>query len=187
MRAKAGIIESVVDNAATADTEPVITDPPQPAKRSQAVMRTPAATVIAIFLLAVGITPVAWTVPGLLVLYVIPAVLLYGVLRLRTTATPDGLFVRRLFTREHLPWPALHGFVANNKGRLAAVTTTGATVNLPAVRGRHLPVLSLLSGGRVPDPTGLTTTAPETGTAPATGSAEQDQDHDAAGGSQHES
>lgn len=180
MRARraTGIIRTVVDNAATAQTEPEITDPPQPPKARRAVMRTPGSTIIAIFLLTVGMTPVAWTAPGMLVLYLIPAALLYLVLRVRTTVTPDGLFVRKPFSSAHLTWTGLRGFATDNRGKLAAVTTDDTRITLPAVRGRHLPVLSLLSGGRLADPTGLTT-----GNATAA-SPEQDQDHDATGSGQ---
>lgn len=190
-----GTIGTVVDNAATAPTEPGITDPPQPPKKKRAVMRTPGSTIIVIFLLAVGMTPFAWTAPGMLVLYLIPVVWLYWVLRVRTTVTPDGIFVRKLFTRAHLTWPELRGFATDKRGALTAVSTEDTRIRLPAVRGRHLPVLSLLSGGRLPDPTGLTTdSAAESADASAAdstaeetpGSPEQDQDHDTGGGSQHE-
>lgn len=175
-----GIIGTVVDNAATAPTEPGITDPPQPPKKKRAVMRTPGSTIIVIFLLAVGMTPFAWTAPGMLVLYLIPAALLYWVLRVRTTVTPDGIFVRKPFSTARLTWSGLRGFATDKRGRLTAVTTDDTRISLPAVRGRHLPVLALLSGGRLPDPTGLTTDDT------AARSPEQDQDHDAASGGQHE-
>lgn len=189
-----GIIGTVVDNAATAPTEPGITDPPQPPKKKRAVMRTPGSTIIVIFLLAVGMTPFAWTAPGMLVLYLIPVGWLYWVLRVRTTVTPDGIFVRKLFSGEHLPWSGLRGFATDKRGGLTAVTTEDTRIRLPAVRGRHLPVLSLLSGGRLPDPTGLTTdsTAKSAGESAdsaaeaTTGSPEQDQDHNTGGGSQHQ-
>jgi|GEM_PF-2216904 len=176
-----GIIGTVVDSAATAHSDSGITDPPQPAKRKQAVMRTPGSAIIAIFLLLVGMTPAAWTLPGMLVLYVIPAALLYVVLRLRTTVTPDAVHVRRLFTQHRLPWGELRGLLVNNRGTVSAVTTDGTNVKLPSVRGKHLPVMSLISDGRLPDPTGLTA---EDATSH---SAEQDQDHDAAGRGQHQS
>ena len=158
VRSGAGIIGSVAEEAAREHVEPDITDPPQPRKAKRAVIRTPpGAALVAIFLLTFGMTPIAWTVPGLLVLYVIPAALLYWVLRLRTTATPEGLDVRALFERRQLAWDELRGLSIGKRGRISAVTTDGTTVALPAVRSHNLPALSLISGGRLPDPSGLTT------------------------------
>lgn len=155
-RRPTGIIECVAEEVAHERAEPRVTDPAQPRKAKHAVMRIPGAAVVAIFLLTFGMTPIAWTVPGLLVLYVIPAVLLYWVLRVRTTATPEGLHVRDLLRSHRLSWDDVRGLSVSNRGKVSAVTADGATVGLPAVRSRNLPALSLISGGRVPDPTGLT-------------------------------
>lgn len=155
-RARTGIIECVAEEVVDEHVKPAVTDPPQPRKAKRAVLRIPGAAVVAIFLLTFGMTPIAWTVPGLLVLYVIPAALLYWVLRVRTTATPEGLDVRDLFSGRRLSWEEVRGLSVSKRGKISAVTTDGTTVALPAVRSHNLPALSLISGGRLPDPTGLT-------------------------------
>lgn len=137
--------------------EPALAEPAQPPKTKRSVIRIPGTTIPVIVLLAIGMTPIAWTVPGMLALYVLPAALLYWVLRVRTTATPDGLTVRRLLGKHHLSWSELRGLSVSKRGKIAAVTTDDVSVTLPAVRSRHLPMLSLISAGRLPDPTGLTT------------------------------
>ena len=128
----------------------------QPAKAKRAVFRIPGAAILAIGLFTFGLTPVAWTVPGMLALYAIPVALLYWVLRVRTTATPEGLTVRTLFGRGEVSWSDLKGVTVTNKGKVYAVTTAGAEMLLPTVRSNNIPALSLISDGRLPDPTGLT-------------------------------
>jgi hypothetical protein len=70
-----------------------------------------------------------------------------------------------------------------NKAKVRAVLKDDTQIALPTVRTRHLPVLSIVSAGRLEDPTGLTTAdcGPETGTAPDDASS---QDRESRGGSQ---
>ncbi|HVV09865.1 PH domain-containing protein [Amycolatopsis sp.] len=134
--------------AETAETQPV--------KRRKAVFRIPLIALIAIFGAMVCMAPAAFAdVPGLWAMYVIPLGLIVFVIRTRTVATPEGLAIRTMFGHRELPWEALKGFSISKRAKVQAVLADESRVPLPTVRARHLPVLSLVSNGRVPDPTGL--------------------------------
>nr|WP_221219715.1 PH domain-containing protein [Prauserella isguenensis] len=100
------------------------------------------------------ITPVAFTVPGLQLLYLIPVAVVAWVVRVRTVATPEGLSARTLTTSRSIPWDDLAGLSVTEKAAIRAALPDGTTVPLPYVRLHHVPVLSLLSDGRIPDPSG---------------------------------
>ncbi|WP_235022719.1 PH domain-containing protein [Amycolatopsis alkalitolerans] len=136
---------------------PEVTDPPQPAKRRKATFRVPLIALLAIFGLMVCLAPTAFAeVPGLWALYAIPLALIVFVVRTKTVATPQGLDVRTVFGHRELPWDALKGLSITKRAKVRAVLADDSTIPLPSVRTRHLPVLALVSGGRVKDPTGLT-------------------------------
>ncbi|WP_236794308.1 PH domain-containing protein [Amycolatopsis sp. GM8] len=141
------------------------TDPELPVKRRKATFRVPLIGLLAIFGLMICLAPTAFAdVPGLWALYVIPLGLILFVVRTRTVATPHGLAVRTMFGHRELPWEALKGLSLTKRAKVRAVLTDDSTIPLPSVRTRHLPVLALVSGGRLEDPTGLVDdliTAPE--------------------------
>lgn len=124
-----------------------------PQKPSRLLFRIPGTAHLAILLLLVCETPVAFAAPGLLAIYLIPVALAVWVWRTRTVATAEGLVVRRLFTKKELPWSSLRGLRLAKRGQVSAETLDGAVVPLPAVRIRHLSALSLISDGRIDDPT----------------------------------
>jgi hypothetical protein len=101
---------------------------------------------------AVCMTPVAVTVPGMLVLYLLPVGATYLVLRTRTTVTSDALVIRSALRTTRVPWPEVTALRLGTRSRLSAVLSSGAELPLPAVRVRDLPLLALVSGGRLPDP-----------------------------------
>ncbi|WP_240519314.1 PH domain-containing protein [Amycolatopsis antarctica] len=127
----------------------------EPAGR-RAVFRIPGTAMIAVAVLLVCVTPAAFAAPGLQALYLVPIVAAVYVARVRTTADSDGLRVRTLLGGRALPWSELKGLSLGERGNVRAVTESGEDVALPTVRVRHLPVLSLVSDGRLADPTGLT-------------------------------
>ncbi|MFC4000577.1 PH domain-containing protein [Prauserella oleivorans] len=122
-----------------------------------AVFRIPATALLSVIILLFCVTPAAFALPGLQVLYLIPIGVTVWVIRTRTTATAEGLTVRTVFTTRTLPWSALKGLAITPKSKVQAVLSDGGKVALPAVRTRHLPVLSLVSGGRIADPSGVLT------------------------------
>jgi hypothetical protein len=116
------------------------------------VFRIPATALLAAGLIAICVTPVAWLAPGLQALYVLPLAYAYWVVRNRTTVTEESLVARGLFGSTTLKWDEVKSIRLVQKGWLKAVRTDDTEVTLPAVRFMHLPALSLVSGGRVPDP-----------------------------------
>ncbi|MDX8030766.1 PH domain-containing protein [Lentzea sp. BCCO 10_0856] len=117
------------------------------------VFRIPATALLAAGLIAICVTPVAWVAPGLQALYVLPLGYAYWILRNRTTVTEDTLVARGVFGSTTLKWSEVKSIRLVRKGWLKAVKEDDTEVTLPAVRFMHLPALSLVSGGRVPDPT----------------------------------
>lgn len=137
---------------------------------------------LAVLVIVIGVTPAAFALNGLQALFLIPIAIAVYIVRVRTTASADGLSVRTMVGRRDLRWDELKGMSLTGRGNVRAVTTAGEEVRLPSVRTRHLPVLSLISGGRLPDPSGLTDdltsdeAAGETESAPETGTAAADAD-----------
>ncbi|GHH45771.1 PH domain-containing protein [Lentzea cavernae] len=117
------------------------------------VFRIPATALLAAALIVICVTPVAWVAPGLQALYVLPLGYAYWVLRNRTTVTEEEIVARGAFGTTTLKWDDVKSIRLVQKGWLRAVKKDGSEVTLPAVRFMHLPALSLVSGGRVPDPT----------------------------------
>jgi PH (Pleckstrin Homology) domain-containing protein len=123
----------------------------------KAIFRVPGIALLAVAFLMVCLIPTAFAdVPGLWVLYVIPLWLIVFVVRTRTVATAKGLSVRTMVGRRELPWEALKGLAITERAKVRAVLADDSQVPLPSVRTRHLPVISLVSDGRITDPTGLT-------------------------------
>ncbi|MFD9703637.1 PH domain-containing protein [Lentzea sp. NPDC059081] len=117
------------------------------------VFRIPATALLAAGLIAICVTPVAWVAPGLQALYVLPLGYAYWVVRNRTTVTEDEIVARGAFGTTTLQWSEVKYIRLIQKGWLRAVKEDASEVTLPAVRFMHLPALSAVSGGRVPDPT----------------------------------
>ncbi|WP_436501843.1 PH domain-containing protein [Actinokineospora sp. HUAS TT18] len=120
---------------------------------SRLVFRIPGVAILAALLLAVCATPVVFAGPVFALLLVIPVAIIVWVIRVRTTADADGLVVRRLFGRVALPWDSLKGLRLTKRAGVRAVRSDDTEVGLPSVRVRHLPALSLVSRGRLDDPT----------------------------------
>ncbi|EWC64427.1 Low molecular weight protein antigen 6 [Actinokineospora spheciospongiae] len=127
------------------------------------VFRVPGIAVLAALLLAICATPVAAAAPYLLWIYLIPVALIVWVLRVRTVADTEGLVANTLTGSRRVPWRLLRGLRLTGKAGVTAVLDDGTEVALPQVRVRHLPALSFISGGLVPDPTER---APEPGADP---------------------
>ncbi|HEX8871071.1 MAG TPA: PH domain-containing protein [Lentzea sp.] len=117
------------------------------------VFRIPATALLAAGLIAICVTPVAWAIPGLQALYVIPLGYAWWVVRNRTTVTEEELVARGVFGTTTVKWDEVKSIRLVQKGWLKAVKSDDSEVTLPAVRFMHLPALSVVSGGRVPDPT----------------------------------
>ncbi|MFI5609672.1 PH domain-containing protein [Amycolatopsis sp. NPDC051903] len=122
----------------------------------KAVFKIPSTAYMAIALLTVCVTPIALgEINGLQWLYIFPVALFVFVLRTRTVATRAGLEVRTVFGKRDLPWSALKGLAITDRSRVRAVLGDDTQITLPTVRTRHLPVLSLVSEGKIKDPSGV--------------------------------
>jgi len=115
-------------------------------------LRPPLTGLIAVWGLAVCVTPVAFGVPGLQVLYLGPLAVAVWLLRTRTVAGPETIVTRRVLGTRSVAWSELEGLRVDERSRVWAVLRGGEKVRLPAVRARDLPVLSSASRGRLPDP-----------------------------------
>ncbi|WP_342669946.1 PH domain-containing protein [Amycolatopsis jejuensis] len=139
----------------------------------RAVFRIPTTAYLAIGLLTICVTPVALgEIGGFQWLYVFPLALLVFVARTRTVATREGLQVRTVFGKRDLPWSSLKGLAITGKARVRAVLGDDTQISLPTVRTRHLPVLALVSEGKIQDPSGVLSDEELTGQASASESGE---------------
>jgi hypothetical protein len=120
---------------------------------SRLVFRIPGVAVLGALLIAVAATPIVAVGHWLFVIYLIPLAAIAFILRTRTTADAEGLVVRTVFTSRTLPWSGLKGLRLTKHSGVRAVLPDDREVALPSVRTRHLPALSLISGGRLDDPT----------------------------------
>jgi PH (Pleckstrin Homology) domain-containing protein len=128
---------------------------------SRLVFRIPSTAVLGALLFAITATPFAWAAPGLFVVYVVPVFAIAWILRVRTTADGERLVARTLFGRRVLPWADVRALKVSERSWVRAVDEAGKELPLPNVRTRHLPALSLISGGRLDDPTEAPAEAPE--------------------------
>ena len=119
------------------------------------VFRIPGVALVGVFFAFASGSVVALAGPKLLLLlYLIPIGIGIWVLRTRTVVEAEQIRVRRMLTTRRLDWSDLAGLRVRERKWVRAVLTDGDEVALPCVKPRHLPVLALLSGGRLPDPTG---------------------------------
>jgi hypothetical protein len=77
-----------------------------------------------------------------------------------------------MFGRRVVPWSDIRAFRVSERSWVRAVVEDGKELPLPTVRTRHLPALSLISGGRLEDPTEAP--LPEPVSVPAAESREED-------------
>jgi len=105
---------------------------------------------VAVF--AACLVPLSSPTPWLLVVLVVPLVLALGVLRTGVDVDDRGLTARSLVGERTVPWEQVAGLRVGGRAELWLVTTAGTEVRLPTLRARDLPVLSRLSGGRIPAP-----------------------------------
>jgi hypothetical protein len=120
---------------------------------SRLVFRIPSTAVLGALLFAITATPFAWAAPGFSAVYVIPVAAIVWVMRVRTTADGEKLVARTFFGRRVLPWSDVRALKVSERSWVRAVDEAGKELPLPYVRTRHLPALSLISGGRLDDPT----------------------------------
>lgn len=114
--------------------------------------RLPLTALLGVFGLIVCMTPVAFGAPGLQVLYLVPLILAFWVVRTRTVVGPEKLVAYRVWSSQQIRWTDLAGLRVDDQSRVWAVLHGGMEVGLPALRARHIPLLAAVSGGRLPAP-----------------------------------
>ncbi|HEX4221686.1 MAG TPA: PH domain-containing protein [Pseudonocardiaceae bacterium] len=118
------------------------------------VFRIPGVALVGVLFALASMSVLALAGPKLLLLtYLIPIGVGVWVMRTRTVVQADQIRVRRLLTARRIDWAELTGLRVRERKWVRAVLANGAEVTLPCVKPRHLPVLALLSGGRLADPT----------------------------------
>jgi hypothetical protein len=113
--------------------------------------RRPLTALIGVFGLIVCMTPVAFGIPGLQVLYLVPLGVAIWLVRTRTVVGPDTMVAHRVVGSQRVSWSDLQGLWIDDRSRVWAVLRSGEEVRLPAVRARDLPLLAAASCGRLPD------------------------------------
>ncbi|MGH3974988.1 MAG: PH domain-containing protein [Pseudonocardiaceae bacterium] len=119
---------------------------------STVTFRRPLTALIGVFGLAVCVTPVAFGVPGLQVLYLVPVGVAIWLVRARTVVGPETVVTHRVLGSRRAIWSDLRGLRMDERSRVWAVLHGGEEILLPAVRARDLPLLAAASGGRLADP-----------------------------------
>lgn len=114
--------------------------------------RPPLTGLIAVWGVAVCVTPVAFGVPGLQVLYLVPLAAAVWLLRTRTVAGPEKVVAHRVMGTRSVAWSEMKGVRVDERSRVWAVLHGDDEVRLPVVHARDLPALASASGGRLPDP-----------------------------------
>jgi hypothetical protein len=115
------------------------------------VFRASPLTVLFAVALLVCATPVALTVPGMAVLYLLPIGLVVWVLRVRTTVDDTAIVARGALRTRRVAWADVTSLRLRTRSRISVVLSGGAEIPLPAVHTRDLPLLAKASGGRLPD------------------------------------
>jgi hypothetical protein len=118
------------------------------------VFRIPGVALVGVLFAFASGSVVALAGPELLLLvYLIPIAMGIWILRTRTVVDAEAIRVRRTLHGRRIDWSDLAGLRVRERKWVRAVLADGEQVTLPCVKPRHLPVLALLSGGRLADPT----------------------------------
>ncbi|GAA4619574.1 PH domain-containing protein [Saccharopolyspora hordei] len=136
-----------------ADEAPASSQPEQPPLPKSLTFRITPVSLLAVVAVLVCATPLAWgAYPWGLLVYLVPLGLAWWILRTRTTVSPERIAVRTALGSNRFDWDQVASLRLDEKRWLKAVLSSGQEVTLPAVRVRDLPRLSVMSGGRLPNP-----------------------------------
>lgn len=107
----------------------------------------------AVFFLFLGLAALVFVWPSWTqILFVIPVLVSAAVVRYRTVADRDKVTSRTLLSSRTVPWTEIDGLRFNRSSWARARLTDGSELTLPAVTFATLPLLTQVSGGRVPNP-----------------------------------
>ncbi len=107
----------------------------------------------AVFFLFLGLAALVFVWPSWTqILFVIPVLVSAAVVRYRTVADREKVTSRTLLSSRTVPWSEIDGLRFNRSSWARARLTDGSELTLPAVTFATLPLLTQVSGGRVPNP-----------------------------------
>ena len=101
---------------------------------------------------ALGLLAVVLAVPWTAALLVIPVIASAMIVRLRTVADGHTVTARTLLGSRTVDWDDIKGLRFAKSSWARAELTSGGELRLPAVTFAMLPLLTEVSGGRVPNP-----------------------------------
>jgi PH (Pleckstrin Homology) domain-containing protein len=104
---------------------------------------------LVVLFLLICVTPAAFLMLPLLVLYALPLGVLLWIWRSGTDVDADGITVRAIAGSRRVSWNDIAGLSPTGRGDLRAVLADGRLLRLPQARLRHLTVIAAASGGRV--------------------------------------
>jgi hypothetical protein len=102
----------------------------------------------ALGLLTLVLTNPTWGTP----LLILPIALSYAIVRYRTIADHDTVTARSLLSSRSVAWSEIEGLRFDRSSWAVAHLHDGSDLRLPAVTFATLPLLTEVSGGRVPNP-----------------------------------
>jgi len=101
---------------------------------------------------ALGLLAVVFAVPWTSPLLVIPVLTSAMIVRFRTVADAEGVTARTLLDSRTVGWADIKGLQFEKGSWARAELTSGEHMRLPAVTFATLPLMTEISGGRVPNP-----------------------------------
>jgi hypothetical protein len=117
------------------------------------VIRIPRLALLGVAMLAFGAAFPAFGWPAVLGwLMLAPLAALWWVLRVRTTASEQGITARGVFSSRTLAWEDINGVRFPKRGFARATLTDGSEAKLPAVSYDRLADLADASHGHIPNP-----------------------------------
>ncbi|WAC56053.1 PH domain-containing protein [Gordonia sp. SL306] len=133
-------------SAASSDSTPPEVELPQTFRIQRiAYFAVPMMFIVTVILAGASLVWLGWTL-------VLPVLLGWWIVRIRTVVTEDGLKAVHTFSTREIAWNELDGLQFPRWSSVRAVLVNGARVRLPAITFADLPRLSAASRGRIPDP-----------------------------------
>nr|WP_237421638.1 PH domain-containing protein [Gordonia sp. SID5947] len=110
-----------------------------------AYFAVPMMFIVTVILAGASLVWLGWTL-------ILPVLLGWWIVRIRTVVTEDGLKAVHTFSTREIAWNELDGLQFPRWSSVRAVLVNGARVRLPAITFADLPRLAAASRGRIPDP-----------------------------------
>jgi PH (Pleckstrin Homology) domain-containing protein len=127
--------------------------PSTSARRAPVVIRISQMAHFAVGFFALGLLTLVLAQPSWFApLLVIPIVLSVLIVRLRTVADQRAVTARTLLGSQTVAWDDIDGLRFDKGSWAVAQLKDGSAMRLPAVTFATLPLLTQVSGGRVPNP-----------------------------------